>query len=250
MTVTDTPNRRGGAPTDLTRPVTYTDPATGQTRTTTCAERIIELRRLGFPLAKATQATGLNARTSAGWQATGGKAAVKLAQLYDPDDPRLADDPDPDGHLTAFERGCWAFVQAEAAAAADWVLGAHGLLTQLARGGIVQERTVEKYEVQVLPPDPADGPDAPQRRREVLVERTTTRDRTLPDKHVLMWMLERMHPFEYGRQVGVLADVTVHHTLGQLGGLSDEDRVRALAESAQALVEATARDITDDDGVA
>jgi hypothetical protein len=160
----------------------------------TVADRIVNGLRAGAYFEQAVAAAGVAKDTAYGWLRIAGKVRIRARGSLDTIE------------LTHHETNCLRFSDAVAEAEASWEVGALALLEQLARGGIEQLREVVKVD--------ANG---------TVLERTTTREHTLPSAQVLEWRLERKIPERYGRRVEIGLDA---------GGpvLSEEERADALVD--------------------
>jgi len=166
-----------GRPPDLERLITTDDG-----RTITIADRLVELRRLGHSPVRACNRVGIRIGVLNRWQAEAASGERILAVRYG-NQPNATEDPD--HALTDHQRLCMTFCARYDQAWAAYISGLHGSLLRLATGGILIEKTTEKYE---------DGK---------LVESSTTRSHTLPDRQAIETLLRAAVPEEFGTKVQV-----------------------------------------------
>jgi hypothetical protein len=183
-------------------------------RDRTVADAITDLIRLGNYMETACHFVGIHVSTVKLWLREGDKAQGRLdagARRHD---------------LTAYQRRCAAFLSAVRTAQAEAEQRDVGRLAALARGGIPQTTTTERWEVD------GDG-------QERLVERTTVTRESLPDARVLTWRLAHRFPEQWGRRVDAEDELAAEEQ-DEFGEDPIETAARRLADRRRRLVEGTA----------
>jgi hypothetical protein len=186
----------------------------GGTRDRTIAQAIADFVRLGNYLETACLFVGLHSNTVKVWLREGGKAQARLDA-----GARRRD-------LTAYQRHCATFLSAVRSAQAEAEQRDVFRLAQLARGGLPQATTTERWELD------QDG-------QERLVERTTVTRETLPDVRAITWRLERRFPDRWMRRTEVV-DETDDEPDDEFGEDPVETAKRQLDDMHRRLTEGTA----------
>lgn len=207
---TDTARPGNQRPNDLDRPI-----AVGN-RTMTLAERLIEVAGQGATDVQACNRVGIHRQTLDLWERNAANAQRRIAARYGDQ----YDGTDPDQIATPKEHRIIDFLTSYYAARARYVAGLEANVLRLASGGIDREVVTEKYERVVT----ADGEETL-----VLVERSSKRDRTLPNLRALERLLVAAEPEKYGARAQQLADGA---------SVPDTDAAaQSLAEAAQAFLQ-------------
>lgn len=144
-------------------------------------DRAVEVYQLGHGDRDVAARCGVHLDTIRGWHRDGAAVAADLTSGR----RKWAD-------LSRHERKVHDFSQQAAVAETEGKLYLRGLAERLARGGV--ERVIETVKV---------GTDKDG--KEVVVERSTRTETTLPDGGMIRWLLSRRYRDEYGDRVSVEA---------------------------------------------
>ena len=191
-----------GWPTAIDRllPVRQAD---GTTRMTPVADVIIDRIRLGTPQKHAAISAGIHVATMYLWLTTARTAKAMLEYHADQDlDPY---------QLSAYETACIDFLDRMEVARGEFTVRALGQVQQAAAGGVTSTRKVTKT----------------VKRAGVVVSEETTETQVVegPVWQANAWLLERLHPDEFGRFT------RTEVTLNPGGEVPAEERAKALGET-------------------